>query len=84
MTQGRVGFPCYGCQHQREVPGNAHIQCVAAWEPKEVAEIMRAASAHGKRHGWFYFPYVYDPIWAGEWDESKPGAVECARYEPTA
>jgi len=81
---GRVGFPCYDCVYRREVPGNAHIQCIAPWAPDEVLDVMRNASSHGIKHGWFYFPYVYDPIWAGEWDDEKPGPVECPRFVATA
>jgi hypothetical protein len=72
-----VGFPCYDCKHQREVPGNAHIQCVADWTSQEVLDIMRASSEHGRRNGWFFFPFVYDPIWA---DEVGRGPVSCAKF----
>jgi hypothetical protein len=47
---------CYLCAHKREVPGNAHIQCV-----KPDADIR--GNQHGIDKGWFYYPFLFDPAW---------------------
>ena len=47
---------CYSCVHKREVPGNAHIQCV---KPDEDMQGTR----HGLRNGWFFYPLLFDPTW---------------------
>jgi hypothetical protein len=75
-----VGLPCYGCIHHRTVPGNAHIQCVAKWTPEEIGMAMRLASPHGVKHGWFYFPFLYDPIWARDWKEGQERDVLCPQF----
>lgn len=47
---------CYGCKHHRNVPGDAHIQC-AKPDPN------MTGSSHGIKNGWFFYPFVFDPIW---------------------
>lgn len=50
---------CYHCAHKRNVPGNAHIQCV-----KPDAEMT--GNKHGIRNGWFMYPLLFDPVWKEE------------------
>ena len=47
---------CYRCKHKRTVPGNSHIECV---KPDPEME----GNKHGKEHGWFYYPVLFDPVW---------------------
>ena len=47
---------CYKCKHKRAVPGNAHIAC-ANPDPK------MEGSPHGKRNGWWCYPFLFDPVW---------------------
>ena len=47
---------CYHCKHRRNVPGNAHIQCV-----KPDADVR--GNPHGIANGWFFYPFLYDPSW---------------------
>jgi len=47
---------CYDCVHKRSIPGDAHINCVDP-DPNMTGD------PHGIRHGWFYYPIVFDPIW---------------------
>jgi hypothetical protein len=76
----RVGLPCYGCSNHREVPGNAHIECVAGWTPEEIRAAMALASPHGVKNGWFYFPFLFDPIWARDWHGSHAHEVPCEKF----
>jgi hypothetical protein len=56
---------CYNCKHSRSVPGNCHIQCVNP-DPNMIG------NPHGIREGWFYYPFLYDPVW---------GEKECINHE---
>jgi len=56
---------CYHCAHKREVPFNAHIQCV-----KPDADMR--GNQHGIANGWFMYPFLYDPTWK---------EVMCNNYE---
>jgi hypothetical protein len=47
---------CWRCQHKRDVPGNAHIDC-AKPDP------TMTGNSRGIKKGWFYYPLVFDPIW---------------------
>jgi hypothetical protein len=47
---------CYSCEHKRNVPGNAHVQCV---NPDE----EMTGKYHGIANGWFVYPLVFDPVW---------------------
>ena len=47
---------CYKCKHRRDIAGDCHSECGN----------MRAitkGNAHGIRHGWFRWPYNFDPLW---------------------
>ena len=57
---------CYSCVHRRDVPGNAHIECV-----KPDAEMI--GSPHGIREGWFMYPLLFDPVWKRK---------RCSNHEP--
>ena len=56
---------CYHCAHKREVPGNAHIQCV-----KPDANMQ--GNQHGIDSGWFFYPLLFGPTWK---------TVMCKNYE---
>jgi len=38
---------CYYCKHKRNVPGNAHIQCVSP-------DLDMTGKRHGITNGWFF------------------------------
>jgi hypothetical protein len=47
---------CYSCEHRKDAPFSAHSQCAN----------MRSkvtGSQHGVDHGWFMWPFNFDPIW---------------------
>lgn len=48
---------CHQCIHKRNVPWNAHIECVNP-DPN------MTGNPHGVRNGWFYYPILFDPVWA--------------------
>ena len=47
---------CYQCSNKRDVPGNCHIMCVKP-DPN------MTGSSHGIRMGWFFYPFLFDPVW---------------------
>jgi len=47
---------CYSCEHKRNVPGDAHIQCVKP-------DMGMSGNPHGIANGWFLYPWVFDPCW---------------------
>ena len=47
---------CWLCQHRKEVPGNAHIACTKP-DPSMTGD------PHGIKHGWFFYPLLFDPVW---------------------
>lgn len=47
---------CYHCSYKREVPGNAHIQCIKP-------DMDMVGNEHGIRNGWFFYPLLFDPTW---------------------
>jgi hypothetical protein len=57
---------CYSCRHRRSVLGNTHIQCA---KPDPAME----GNPHGVRHGWFFYPLLFDPVWKQRL---------CANHEP--
>ena len=57
---------CYKCQHQREVPGDAHIKCVKP-------DSKMVGNQHGIVNGWFNYPICFDPAWKEK---------ECSNFEP--
>lgn len=56
VEKKRMAVECYECKHKREVPGNCHIRC-AKPDPS------MTGNPHGIKHGWFYYPYLFDPVW---------------------
>jgi hypothetical protein len=60
MTEEPKAKPdCYQCTHRRNLPGDEHSACV-----NREAKVM--GNAHGIRHGWFFWPFNYDPVWLQE------------------
>jgi len=49
---------CISCKFKRNVPGGNFVQCTR--NGVKLSEV----SEHGKRNGWFYFPFCFEPIWA--------------------
>lgn len=47
---------CYKCQHKRDVPGDCRISCA---DPDPNME----GDPWGINHGWFFYPFCFDPIW---------------------
>ena len=47
---------CYGCEHVRSIPGDAHIACVNPDPHLRFHE-------QGIRNGWANYPINFDPIW---------------------
>ncbi len=52
----RVENNCHRCEFKREVPGDAHIECVKP-------DATMTGLPHGIREGWFMYPLVFDPVW---------------------
>ena len=61
---------CYECEHRRSVPGDAHSSCA-----NKGAKVK--GKEHGKKNGWFAWPYNFDPVWLEECDgfKGKEGAI---------
>jgi hypothetical protein len=57
---------CYSCRNRRDVPGDAHIECVNP-------DTNMTGSEHGIKKGWFYYPMLFDPVWKTKL---------CSNYEP--
>ncbi len=47
---------CYSCLNRRDIRGDCHSKCA-----KPDAEMT--GSEHGRRNGWFMYPYNFDPVW---------------------
>lgn len=47
---------CYDCKHSRELPGDCHLGCANLSANVKGHE-------HGKRMGWFLWPFNFDPTW---------------------
>lgn len=62
---------CYDCKHRREIPGDAHSSC-ANFNAKATG------NDHGRRMGWFYWPFNFDPTWLQTCDGFE------AKIEPEA
>lgn len=60
---------CYGCAYKGQVPGSAHSQCKFNFSKAGLK--MPDGDEHGKRNGWYYFPYNYDPTWMNEVCEAR-------------
>lgn len=62
---------CYKCVHRRCVPGDCHSECMKPHQ-SQAAE-YGGAPIHAIRHGWYAYPWNYDPIWRQN---------ECPNYQP--
>jgi len=47
---------CYECEFRGSIPGDAHSSCSNYHASVE-------GDNHGKRNGWFQWPYNFDPVW---------------------
>src|SRR3972149_3166222 len=47
---------CYKCQHRSDLSGDAHSSC-----SNRDAQVI--GYLHGYKHGWFDWPYNFDPVW---------------------
>ena len=56
---------CFSCKFQQTLPGDCHIACV-----NRRARVT--GNPHGIKHGWFMWPYNFDPLWL----------VSCNGYQP--
>ena len=54
-------LPCSGCAYRKEIPGDAHSQCLFDWR-QDVAGLEAKFSENPPKR-WFGFPFNYDPIW---------------------
>lgn len=69
---------CYECQYRRDLPGNAHSQCVHPKVGEPFPALLSAildtpfgphnalgitADPHGISKGWFAWPIDFDPTW---------------------
>jgi len=56
---------CYDCENRMEMVGSCHSSCRAALTAKVVGE------EYGKKSGWFFWPFDFDPTWLVECDSFK-------------
>lgn len=70
-----MGLPCQHCKHKKKVPYNTHIGCanVDLLTGRYIRDINGRANPHGVKHGWFYWPVLFDPIWG---PDDCPGFTE--------
>lgn len=47
---------CYKCVHRLDVPGDCHSRC-----NNHAAKVR--GNEHGIKHGWFRWPFNFDPVW---------------------
>ena len=52
---------CYECKYRGEIPGDCHSCC-----SNKQAKVV--GNEHGKRSGWFFWPFNFDPTWLEECD----------------
>lgn len=55
---------CYKCEYRCDIAGDCHSQCL-----NMNAHVK--GSEHGRRNGWFIWPWNYDPIWLESCDGFK-------------
>ena len=66
MTEPRNKMTeCYSCSFREEVAGNCHIKC-------NKPDLDMKGDPHGIKHGWFYYPLLFDPVWKEK---------DCANYQ---
>jgi len=56
---------CYECAHRRDIPGDCHIQCA-----NKSADVT--GNPVGIRHGWFEWPFNFDPTWLSSCNGFQP------------
>lgn len=78
------GLPCDGCAYRKEIPGDAHSRCVFDWAqaPDALVAIIGDSSEHGRRRGWFTFPFNYDPIWGPDACPQRADEADAAKVAP--
>jgi len=47
---------CYKCKYREDIPGDAHSRCT-----NKKAKVV--GDKYGRWHGWFSWPFNFDPIW---------------------
>lgn len=52
---------CRDCRYRRDIPGDAHSQCVFPWGQSE--SDPPKGNRIGREGGWYMFPWNYDPVW---------------------
>ena len=52
---------CYKCGYRGNNLGSAHIRCRYNWSKSELKKPK--GKPHGIKHGWWIFPFNFDPIW---------------------
>ena len=52
---------CYDCRHHGTIPGDCHSKCA-----NMLAHVK--GDQHGISHGWFFWPFNFDPTWLEECD----------------
>lgn len=65
MSERNMMGECYSCKFRRDIPGDAHSQCIKP-DPD------MKGHPHGIKNGWFVYPYNFDPTWK---------LKDCANYE---
>ena len=50
---------CYKCKYRGELDYSAHSCC----NHPEKQQIKVEGAEHGKKMGWFAWPYNFDPVW---------------------
>lgn len=56
MARSKETPNCYDCKFRGTIPGDAHTRCL-----NEKAHVT--GDAYGKRSGWFFWPFNFDPTW---------------------
>ena len=52
----KIGGECWSCKFKEEVPGDYHIKCINP-------DSEMTGNPHGIKNGWFFYPFLFDPIW---------------------
>lgn len=56
MTERTMANECYSCAFRTTNPSDCHIGC-------SNPDPLMVGNAHGIAHGWFFYPWNFDPIW---------------------
>ena len=52
---------CYKCKYRRRLDWSAHSECMRYIQKRDFK--APKYNQHGQEHGWYNFPYNYDPVW---------------------